>query len=887
MTSAEEHQQLPVASRPPVFARTKFLAPQPRTTLVPRDQLVRRLHEADSLPLTIVVGPPGCGKTSLLADWFRHDDDGSIAWLAADRGDEDPERFWHAFIRAVQQVTPSFGVEAADLITLDGHVNSDVLESMLDDDARLDERVRIVLDDFHLVSLAAAQQLQQLLERGLQHLRLIIGSRSDPAVGLYRLRLQRSVCEVRERDLRLDIDETRALVANIGIDPDAVDVQALLDRTEGWAAGVQMAALSVLGTDDPAARVLELAGTTQTIAGYLTTEVLANQPESVRQFLEDTCVVDELDAAMCEALTHQHTSADGAGRVTLEQVEAAHLLLHRIDAAGTVFRYHHLFAEMLRHRLNAGSPERFREQHRLAAEQYERVGNISDAVRHFWHAGRATEGARLLRGHLVNVYLSTGAPPPVDLTILPSDDALRDAPGDAVGYAVGLMLNGHTQLAASLMRRADAARQPGTTPHLDAVHITGARIATELSTGNTETAVRLTREFLMLIDGQELDHDDWVAASIPFGIRAAIWEGELQLAEELADKVRRHVDPRVAGVDVTGALGLLALERGHLETAIELSRGRARDGARPRRRRQRPTRRGPCRPGHRTARHGPPGRSRTRAGDRRPVATARTRPVVRDERHRAPPGSCAPRATSTRPSACSARPGPVSAPRHPARRCSPASTSPRRRCTSCSATSIDRQASPTRCPRASAPQLMRGWVQVLRRNWSAATAVEELLTGRATTLRERFDLSLLRLRIALDREADEAIVGAAASAVLDLAEHTGFVFPVAEAGTDVLHAVAAAARRRPRTHAVERLLLAQPLPRPADQARPQYRVDELSSRELIVLRYMATSMSNQEIADALYLSVNTVKTHIKHVLRKLGASSRTEATKRARELHYL
>jgi len=110
---------------------------------------------------------------------------------------------------------------------------------------------------------------------------------------------------------------------------------------------------------------------------------------------------------------------------------------------------------------------------------------------------------------------------------------------------------------------------------------------------------------------------------------------------------------------------------------------------------------------------------------------------------------------------------------------------------------------------------------------------------------------------------------------------------VAEAGTSVLQAVTAAAKRHPRDQFIEALLLAQPLPRPADHARPEYRVDELSSRELIVLRYMATSMTNQEIADALYLSVNTVKTHIKHVLRKLGATSRAEATRRAQELHYL
>ncbi len=176
---AGDELHLPTATRPPVFARTKFLAPPPRDTVVSRPALVRRLTAAEHLPLTLVVGSPGSGKSSVLSEWFRATDDGTNAWLAADRGDGDVTRFWQGFIRAVQQVDPTFGVEAADLITLDGEVSSDALEALLADDAAYDDRIHLVIDDFHLVALEAAEQLFHLLERGLAHVRLLIGSRSE------------------------------------------------------------------------------------------------------------------------------------------------------------------------------------------------------------------------------------------------------------------------------------------------------------------------------------------------------------------------------------------------------------------------------------------------------------------------------------------------------------------------------------------------------------------------------------------------------------------------------------------------------------------------------------------------------------------------------------
>jgi LuxR family maltose regulon positive regulatory protein len=863
-----------------VFARTKFVAPQPLRTLVARPALVQRLIAADHLPLAIVVGAPGSGKSSLLAEWYHECDDGTVAWLHADRADDDPARFWRAFIRAVQQVAPSFGVEAADLITLDGGVSEDALESMLTDDASLDDRVRLVIDDFHVVGLDAAQQLQHLLTRGLHHVRLLLGSRSDPAIGLHRLRLEGAVLEIRGADLRFDFAETSALIANIGIQADGNAVQALLDRTEGWAAGVQLAAVSTVGAEDPAARIRELAGTTQTIAGYLISEVVATQPPHLRTFLDDTCVVDELDAALCQALTE---AAGPTGRVTLEDVEAAHLLLSRVDGAGTVFRYHTLFAELLRHGASARNPGHFRAQHLRAATHYERIGDITGAARHYWSADRADLGSQLLRSHLVSAHLHAGAPPPIDLSIVPSDAEVAAAPGDAVGYALGLLLNGQNQAAATLIRRADSASRRHDVSLLDRVHIVGAAIATELGSGNSRASIPFIEEFQSLVE--DGDHDDeWVGTSMAMGVRACAWEGEFDRAEELLQRLR-HRGHRFSDIDVAGAWALLDLEIGRIDSAVDRGRAAAEAAAQLQ-----------------LTGTGTDFAARTafaaallEAGQLDEAAREihRIRQFIRSER--APAFTLAMMSSARLLRVLGDFDGALrelSQTRERLRTVAPGPTLLAR---------IDlasvwihlaigqveaARSLHERLPVGFRADLVEAWIATLSGDWPAGEPLGARLGDAASTPRERFEVALWRLRTAIDQPDREVDVGPLAEQLLDHAEATGFVLAIPEAGAAVLQAVTNAARRRPRTDLIERLLLTQPLPRPADQAR-HHRVDDLSNRELVVLRYMATSMTNQEIAEALYLSVNTVKTHIKHVLRKLNATSRVEATRRAHELHYL
>jgi LuxR family maltose regulon positive regulatory protein len=181
--------------------------------------------------------------------------------------------------------------------------------------------------------------------------------------------------------------------------------------------------------------------------------------------------------------------------------------------------------------------------------------------------------------------------------------------------------------------------------------------------------------------------------------------------------------------------------------------------------------------------------------------------------------------------------------------------------------------------------LNRLWIEIVAGRPEAAAAIIDAIEDDAVTPRQRLDIALANVRIAVERQSSD--VAAHAIQAFELGESTGAILRIAEDGVDVLQHVWRVARQRPRTDYVDRLLATRPLARPVNQATPMYGIEELSAREVIILRYIATSMSYQEIAESLYLSLNTVKTHVKHVLRKLSASSRAEAVRRAQELHYL
>src|SRR5512140_920518 len=305
------------------FALTKFRPTTLPATLLTRPALHGRLEAGASQRLTVVVGSAGVGKSVLLSNWAATRDGGVTSWLSCDEADADPVRFWAGFIEAPQVVAPGFGAAAAELLAMDGAVSADVTASIANDAARLPAGSAIVVDDFHAASAAAGRNMTDLVERWpARTAQLVLASRVDPPVRLHRLRLSGELCELRDRDLYLSLAESRALLANFGVQVAAADLALLHERSEGWVAALQMAALRLRGTGDAArvARALDVRG--PAIAEYLISEVLEQQPPEVARFMLETSVLHELTAEACAAVTGRQDAA-----ALLRSIEAANLFI--------------------------------------------------------------------------------------------------------------------------------------------------------------------------------------------------------------------------------------------------------------------------------------------------------------------------------------------------------------------------------------------------------------------------------------------------------------------------------------------------------------------------------------------------------------------------------
>lgn len=872
---------LPRRVRPPRFADTKFIAPPVLAGIARRPVLHDRLSAADHLPVTIVVGVGGSGKTALLSEWFHSRDPATGVWISADRGDADPVRFWRAVIAAVQHLDPTFGVDASDIITLDGEVSADALESLVVDESLLDRRLSIVIDDAHLIATDALEQIGHLVARRPQNLRFVLGSRTDPQIGLARLRLHGLVAEIRDADLRFGVSEIRSMLERIGLDVGNIDIDDLHDRTEGWAAGVQLAALSVVGAPDPGQRLKALTGTHSIIAAYLLDEVLANQPPHVHRFLENTCVLDELDAASCEVLLADD-DGNSSPAILLHEVESANLFLTRVDPAGTLFRYHHLFAELLRDQLRTRDPERYRRQHRRAAEVFQAAGDPIRAVHHMWKAGEREHAALLIARNPLSVYLTPADAPPLDLLDYITDEDLLGDSNLVGGYALALLMNARAREASDLIARVDRIVGLDKLAASERINLLSLQAGARLVLGDTASAARNMRQVVDAIEAGETTSEQWIAVAIPVGMRSAAWEGDLELARRIAEFFRPGSDPHLDQVDFTAAVGLVEHMHGDLAAAIRSVESSIEAAERL----------GVSGSGSEIAARAVLAASLVDMGaldEAEPHIAA----VLDSARVERVPSIVL--ATLARTRVLRARgdfDGALGALAVARSRFgdTPSTLSNyldlAEFMVAGALRDMDRAEELT--TRVLDPLLagrMASWCELVRGRIAIAAAKAEPLVELARTPRERFELGVLLTRIAFEGQSDD--FERRAAELVELADETGLLLHLAEGGTGVLQEVRRQARMRTRSRITERLSLLQPLPRPAHRLAPHHPHDELSAREQIVLRYMATSMSNQEIAAALYLSVNTVKTHIKNVLRKMHAGSRQQAVERARELNYL
>jgi LuxR family maltose regulon positive regulatory protein len=379
------------------LVQTKLVVPRVKRALVERPRLVHALDSARDASLLLVSAPAGFGKTTLLAAALRGRSEAGhsepVAWVSLDERDGDPARFWAGVLRALDGAVP--GCAAAALAQLEaGQSGPDaVLTTLLNELSVQADDVTLVLDDYHLADTSAVSDgVAFLLAHRPPQLHVVISTRADPALPVPRLRARGELVEIRAADLRFTAEEAGSYlntVHELGLSTD--DVDALESRTEGWVAALQLAALSLHGREDPTAFIASFAGDDRFVVDYLVDEVLDQQPAALRRFLLDTSVLERLGGSLCDAVTGR-----GDGRDTLEAIERRNLLLVALDDQRRWYRYHHLFADVLHARLLAERPDDIPELHARASGWYERAGDVDAAVRHAFAAQDLDRAADLV-----------------------------------------------------------------------------------------------------------------------------------------------------------------------------------------------------------------------------------------------------------------------------------------------------------------------------------------------------------------------------------------------------------------------------------------------------------------------------------------------------------
>ena len=403
----------------PIVA-TKLHVPEPLAGRVSRPSLVAELRDAAGVRLVLVSAPAGAGKTTVLASW-RADpaEQRPFAWLSLDSRDNDPVRFWTYVLAALRTVAPDLGAGVDDaLLSAAGDLTELALPLLVNALTSVPEPIVLAFDDYHAISNADVHQsMDFLIDHLPRTVQVAVAGRSDPPLALARLRASAELLEVRVDDLRLSTEETTALLnGSLRLGLTQGQVRMLRERTEGWAAGLQLVGLSLRGRENRERYIASFAGDDRQIVDYLVSEVLDRQTPGVREFLLRTSIAVRLTGSLCDALLDR---TDSARR--LVELERANLFLISLDERRQWYRYHHLFGDLLVHELSLAMPDEVVPLHRRAYEWHLREGLVAEAITHAIAAGDHSQAAELIaaswldfvnRGELATVEAWTRALPP-------------------------------------------------------------------------------------------------------------------------------------------------------------------------------------------------------------------------------------------------------------------------------------------------------------------------------------------------------------------------------------------------------------------------------------------------------------------------------------------
>jgi LuxR family maltose regulon positive regulatory protein len=865
-------------------------------SVVSRPALLQRL--GGPARVTVVAAPAGSGKTVLLQSWLSQAGlDGRAAWVPTGPGERDPQRFWVSVATALRQTTG--GAELVRAVSaapdLDGWA---LVERLLADLAGLQDRLWLVIDDMHeLGASQALRQLELLVLRASRELRFVLATRHDLRLGLHRLRLEGELAEIRADDLKFTQAEAGQLLAAAGVELPGPVLRLLWERTEGWVAGLRLAALALAGHPDPARFAAEFSGTERTVADYLLAEVLERQPEPVRRLLLRTSVLDRVNGELARLLTGD----EDAERI-LQDLERAGSFTVSLDPPRSWFRYHQMFAGLLRLELRRTTPGEVTGLHQGAAGWFAGHGFPAEAIRHAQAAGNWGLATGLLADHWPGLYLDgqataihelvAGFPAALlrtdaELAVIAAADELAQGSLEAAERyldlagrraetttpetrrgqlrlllgVVGLLLAGQrgslpgvaeqARRLAAITEGGDAA-QPGLTEDLRALALIRLG-STEFWAAAPDDAERHLEQGVALARriGRPYLEFTGLAYQSGAGMNESFERGA-ERATEAVELARRHgwSDDPAVGVACL-VLGAVLSWQARLEEAERWVQGAER---------------------------------LLGAEAAQPAMSATTRfirGVLEMLRNRDAEALAAFQAADLL-----------------ARRLdSPHYLTPRIQAFVLRALVRLGQTGPAGQLLAglSDPEREHGEIRIAEAALrlaeddprAAATALAPVLDGSATVvwyygLAEAYVLEA----IALDSLGDRDTAETALERALDLAEPNGQLSPF------LMYPAPGLLERHTRHATAHAALLAdiQSLLsgiRPSSPARPRPLLEAPSESELRVLRYLPTNLNAPEIARELYISPNTVKTHIRNLYAKLGTHRRAEAVERARALGLL
>jgi LuxR family transcriptional regulator, maltose regulon positive regulatory protein len=387
----------------PELLWTKLVAPAPRAGLLPRVGLQSLLQASLQAKLCLVAAPAGSGKTTLLAQWRAVAGGGRVAWVSLEESDNDPTRFWSYLVAALRTVEPGVGTVALEALGGPSvELERVVVPSLVNDLATVEAPLVLVLDDYHLITEASCHQtLGWFLDHLPPEVHVVLSTRLDPPLPLARMRARGELAELRVGELQFSGEETAELLnGSMGLALAAEEVARLAERTEGWAAGLVLAGLSLRGRPDPSGFVAAFSGGDRHVADYLVAEVLERQPAELREFLLRTSVLERLSGPLCDAVLQTQGSA-----ALLGELEASNLFVVPLDDRRQWYRYHQLFADLLQLQLVAREPGLVPVLHRRAAAWHQAAGQIDQAIGHASAAGDLAEAGTLIARHWASHWL--------------------------------------------------------------------------------------------------------------------------------------------------------------------------------------------------------------------------------------------------------------------------------------------------------------------------------------------------------------------------------------------------------------------------------------------------------------------------------------------------